>query len=128
MGKIIYPELSYKINGILFKTHNTLGKNCSEGQYSDFVENLLIESKLRYEREKILPPIFEGEKIGRNKVDFLIDNKIILELKSKKIILKDDYYQVKRYLAVFNKKLGIIVNFRSSYIYPKRILNSSVNE
>ena len=128
MGKIIYPELSYIINGILFKTHNTLGKNCSEGQYSDFVEKLLKESGIKYEREKILPPIFDGEKAGRNKVDFLIDNKIIiiLELKSKKVISKDDYYQVKRYLTALSKKLGIIVNFRSSYIYPKRILNSSV--
>lgn len=125
MGKIIYPELSFKINGILFKTHNTLGRYCSEGQYSDFVEKLLKESKLKYEREKILPPIFDGEKAGRNKVDFLIENEIILEIKSKKIILKDDYYQIKRYLTVLNKKLGILVNFRSSYIYPKRVLNSA---
>ncbi len=125
---IIYPELSFKINGILFKTHNQLGKYCSESQYSDFVEKLLKESNLRYEREKILPPIFDGEKTGRNKADFLIEDTIILELKSKTIITKDDYYQVKRYLTALNKKLGIIVNFRSSYIYPKRVLNSSANE
>lgn len=126
MGKIIYPELSFKINRILFKAHNTLGRYCSESEYSDFVEKCLKESQLLFEREKILPPIFEGEKNGRNKVDFLIENKIILELKSKKIITKDDYYQVKRYLTALNKKLGILVNFRSTYIYPKRILNSSV--
>lgn len=65
MGKIIYSDLSYKINGILFKTHNTLGRNCSEGQYSDFVEKLLKESQLKYEREKTLPPMFDGEKSGR---------------------------------------------------------------
>lgn len=106
MGKIIYPELSFKINGILFKTHNTLGRYCSEGQYSDFVEKLLKESKLKYEREKILPPIFDGEKAGRNKVDFLIENEIILEIKSKKIILKDDYYQIKRYLDLIAKIYG----------------------
>lgn len=128
MGKIIYPDLSFRINGILFKTYNQLGRYCSEGQYADFVEKLLKESKLKYEREKIVPPIFDGEKPGRNKIDFLIEDVIILELKSKKIILKDDYYQVKKYLTSLNKKLGILVNFRSSYIYPKRILNSSANE
>ncbi len=128
MGKIIHPELSFKVNGILFKTHNQLGRYYSEGQYADFVEKLLKESNIRYEREKILPPIFDGEKTGRNKVDFLIEDTIILELKSKTIITKDDYYQVKRYLTALNKKLGIIVNFRSSYIYPKRVLNSSANE
>ncbi len=123
MGKIIYPDLSFKINGILFKTHNHLGKYCNEKQYADFIEKLLKESQLKYEREKVLPPSFEGEKEGRNKVDFLIEDTIVLELKSKKIISKDDYYQTKRYLVALNKKLGILVNFRSTYIYPKRILN-----
>lgn len=93
MGKIIYPELSFKINGILFKTHNHLGKYCNEKQYADFIESLLKESSLKYKREKVLPPSFEGEKEGRNKVDFLIEDTIVLELKSKKIISKDDYYQ-----------------------------------
>ena len=52
MGKIIHPELSFKVNGILFKTHNQLGRYYSEGQYADFVEKLLKESNIRYEREK----------------------------------------------------------------------------
>ncbi|MBI5123059.1 GxxExxY protein [Candidatus Roizmanbacteria bacterium] len=123
MSKIIFPDLSFKINGILFKTHNHLGRYCSEKQYADFIEKCLKESQLKYKREKVLPPSFEGEKNGRNKVDFLIEDVIILELKSKKLISKDDYYQIKRYLVALNKKLGILVNFRSSYIYPKRILN-----
>jgi|SRR3989344_2773747 len=123
MGKIIYPDFSFKINGILFKTHNYLGKYCNEKQYADFIENLFKESQIKYEREKVLPPSFEGEKEGRNKVDFLIEDIIILELKSKKMISKDDYYQTKRYLVALNKKLGMLVNFRSTYIYPKRILN-----
>ena len=126
-GENHLPDLSFKINGILFKTHNQLGRYCSENQYADFIEKCLKESLLKYEREKILPPIFEGEKVGRNKIDFLIEDTIILELKSKKIITKDDYYQIKKYLTVLNKKLGILVNFRSAYIYPKRVLNSSAN-
>ena len=123
MGKIIFSELSFKINGILFKTHNNLGKYCNEKQYADYIEKLLKESSLKYEREKIIPPGFEGEKIGRNKIDFLIEDEIVLEIKSKKLISKNDYYQTKRYLVALNKKLGILVNFRANYIYPKRILN-----
>lgn len=72
--------------------------------------------------------MFKEEREGRNKVDFLIENKVILEVKSKKIITKDDYFQRRRYLSVLNKKLGILVNFRSTYLHPKRILNSSVKE
>ena len=128
MDKIIYPELSYKITGILFKTHNELGMHCSEKQYCDLIEKYLTEQKIAYNREQILPPIFEGEKPGRNKADFIVENKIVLEIKSKKIITKDDYYQTRKYLTVIHLKLGILVNFRSAYLHPKRILNSSVKE
>ena len=54
----------------------------------------------------------------------MTDDKIIVELKAKDIVLKDDYYQTVRYLVSFNKKLGIIFNFRQKVLRPKRILNS----
>ena len=125
-SKLIFPELSYEITGILFKTHNELGRFLNEKQYADAVEKLLKEGKIKYEREKDLPISFDGEQKGRNKVDFMIENKIILELKSKRILLRDDYYQVKRYLEAVNLKLGLLVNFRDKYLKPKRILNSKV--
>lgn len=58
------------------------------------------------------------------KVDFLIEGKILLEIKTKRILGKEDYYQTKRYLAALNKKLAIVVNFRDKSIRPKRIINS----
>lgn len=126
--EIVYRDLSYKINGILFAVHNELGQFYNEKQYCDKIEYRLKELNLKYEREKILPPSFEKEFEGRNKLDFLIENKIILEVKTKRFLDNNDYYQVKRYLIVLNKKLGILVNFRRKYITPKRILNSSAKE
>ena len=128
MKDLIYPELSYKISGILFSAHNQLGQFCNEKQYCDFIEKYLKEVGLKYEREMVLPPSFENEFKGRNKIDFIIDDKIILEAKAKRLITNEDYYQVKRYLIAFNKKLGILVNFRKKYITPKRILNSLAKE
>lgn len=125
-SKIIYPELSYKINGILYKTHNELGRFCNEKQYGDFIEKLLKEEKIKHEREKILPESFDGEHKGRNKLDFIIDDKIILELKAKRILPREDYYQAKRYLEALNLKLAMLVNFRDKYLKPRRILNSKV--
>lgn len=122
--KIIYKELSFEINGICFQTQNELGRLCNEKQYCDKIEYLLKEAKLQYEREKILPIGFIGETPGRNKIDFLIENKIILEVKAKRILSRVDYYQVQRYLQALNLKLGILVNFRDEAIKPKRILNS----
>lgn len=128
MAKIFYPELSYKITGILYKTHNELGRFCIEKQYSDAIENYLKKFKMKYEREKVLLISFEGEMKGRNKIDFLIEDLIILEIKAKNIITKEDYFQIRRYLSALNKKLGIIVNFRSIYLHPKRVLNPNSNE
>lgn len=126
--KLIYSDLTYEINGILFSVHNELGRFCNEKQYSDAIENKLKIKKIEYKREEIIPESFEGELRGRNKVDFIIEDKLILEIKSKRILSKEDYYQLRRYLDAFNKKLGILVNFRQKMIRPKRILNSSIKE
>lgn len=124
LEKVIYPELSYKITGILFTVHNELGRFCNEKQYCDALEELLKKLSIKYERERVLEKSFEGEKLGRNKIDFIIEEKILLEIKAKRVIEREDYYQTKRYLSALNFKLGLIVNFRDKYITPKRILNS----
>lgn len=125
--KVIYPELSYQLTGILFEVHNILGRFCNEKQYGDAIENYLKKNKISYEREYVLPPSFESELEGRNKLDFIVEGKIVLEIKAKRIIEKSDYYQTVRYLKAVNKKLGLLVNFRDKLIKPRRILNSSSN-
>lgn len=123
---LVFPELSYKICGLLFKVHNSLGRYCNEKQYSDAFEYLLIKKGIKYEREKYIPSSFEDEKQGRNKVDFIIEDLITVEIKSKRILLKEDYYQIKRYLIAFKKQLGLLVNFRDKFLKPRRILNSFI--
>jgi GxxExxY protein len=125
--EVIFPELSYKICGLCFNIHNSLGRYLNEKQYGDALENLLKENNISYDREIPLPQAFKGEKERRNIADFVVDNKIIVELKAKDIVLKNDYYQIMRYLVSFNKKLGIIFNFRQKVLRPKRILNSEAN-
>ncbi len=122
--KLIFKDLSYKINGLLFDIHNELGRYCNEKQFCDALEDKLKQNNITYEREKVLPPSFEGEKNGRHRVDFIIENKIIIEAKVKRYLDKEDYYQLQRYLKAFQKQLGILVNFRDERIKPKRVLNS----
>ena len=64
--KVIYPKLSYKICGLCFYVHNKLGRYRNEKQYGDLLEKLLKENNFNFEREKVLPPSFEGEKNRRN--------------------------------------------------------------
>lgn len=123
-SKVIYPDLSYKITGILFAVHNELGRFCNEKQYADLAERYFGKFNVQYEREKILPESFSGEQRGRNKIDFLVEDKIIFEIKAVRVVGREEYYQIRRYLQAANKKLGILVNFREKYLRPRRILNS----
>ena len=113
--KIIYPELSYKLTGLCFSTHNELGRFAREKQYSDAIAKKLKEANIFFQRE-----LRVGD--DGNILDFLIENKIILEFKAERIITKADYYQLQRYLQSSNIKLGIIVNFRDRFLKPKRIV------
>jgi len=120
LEKIIFPELSYTITGICFEVHNKLGRYSREKQYGDLLEEKLKEIKIPYKRE------FRIEKTG-NTVDFLLDNKIILELKAKSTILKDDYYQTQRYLQASNIRLALLINFQNRYLKPIRIVKIDTN-
>lgn len=118
-GKIIYKDLSYKINGWLFKTHQELGKFRKEKDYGDYLEHLLKNDALRYAREYRIKDFKEVHNI----VDFIVDDKIIIELKAKSFLTKDDFNQVKCYLSALNLKLGLLVNFRHDKAIIRRVLN-----
>lgn len=126
--KLIYHDTTFKINGALFSVQNELGRYRNEQQYSDAIEQKLKKAGLSYKREYAIPVSFDGEAPGRSRVDFLIEDKIILEVKAKDFVTKEDYYQIRRYLDSAQLKLGLLVNFRNKSLRIKRILNSNVEE
>ena len=118
--KLLHGELSYQINGLLFDVHNELGQFAKEKQYGDLLEKKLKENNIGYRRELVV-----GE--SGNICDFLVEGKVLLELKSKPFLLNSDYDQVKRYLHSCDLELGILVNFRSKYLKPKRVIRTKPN-
>lgn len=126
-GKIIHQELSYQVTGLCFKVHVKLGRFCREKQYADLLEELLKEKSIAYRREVRISTINNNSPAG-NIPDFIIMDKIILDCKAKHFITKDDYIQMQRYLKGANLKLGLIVNFRNTYLKPKRVINNEKQE
>jgi GxxExxY protein len=124
LQNVIYPELSYGLTGIFFKVHNELGYYCKENQYCEAIELLLKEKLIRYKRELSLKSNNDLIKDNSNRVDFLLEDKIVIEVKAKRFMGRDEYNQTQRYLQMLNLKLGIIVNFHQRYLVPKRIINS----
>ncbi|MDD5528220.1 MAG: GxxExxY protein [Patescibacteria group bacterium] len=122
--ELIYKDLSYKITGVLFQVHNDLGRYKNEKQYSDYFEKLLKENNINYSREfRINNP---KNKTVRSICDFIIENKIIIEIKAVSFIDREFYFQIKRYLTDLNLELGLLVNFRQKCLTPKRILNGNL--
>lgn len=123
MVELIYPELSYKIIGVLFKVHSKLGGKYQEKYYQRAVGVALKETGLLYEKEIAVDLSFGNTKIGKYILDFLIENRIILELKATPRFNREDFRQISSYLKAKNLKLGILVNFRGQKLTYKRVLN-----
>ena len=121
--KLVYPELSYKLIGILFEVHTELGNRYQEKYYQRAIEVKLKRNKIFYKKEISVDLIIDEERIGKYFLDFLIDDKIILELKAKPRFTKNDYNQVKAYLEAFKLELGLLVNFFGDSLEYKRVLN-----
>ncbi|MFA4941202.1 MAG: GxxExxY protein [Patescibacteria group bacterium] len=124
---ILYKDLSYKVQGILFEVRKTYGSGHKEKVYCNAIEELLVANKTFYKREPSFNVLSKltGKIIGIYRPDFVIDDKIILEVKAVDIIPKNFIDQIYSYLKVSKFELGIFVNFRSPRLYIKRIIYSN---
>lgn len=122
-NKVIYKELSYKIIGILFEVYNDLGYGYQEKHYEIAITKYLISAKINFKRQAPYLIKAKGEIIGRYYLDFLLEDKIVLEIKKGNYFSRRNIEQVKGYLKVTGMKLGILANFTSSGVKFFRVLN-----
>lgn len=125
-NKIIHPELSYKIVGILFKVHTELGNKYQEKYYQRAIAIELEKQGIKFKKELMVDLVYNNEKIGKYFIDFLIEDLVVLEIKANTDFKLSDYKQVSAYLKSKNIKLGILANFRSEKLTYKRILNPQI--
>ncbi len=120
---LIYPDESYKIVGILYDVFNNLGSGHKECFYQKAIAIALTNEKIKFKEQAYTPVTYKNVKIGKYFLDFLIDDKIVLEIKKDSIFRKQNIEQVYSYLKANNLKLGILANFTRTKVDYKRILN-----
>lgn len=105
------------------EVHKELGKGFSEFVYGDALEIELINSGINYKREVKYNITYKGDLLPHYYVaDFVIDNKIILEIKAIESLSKSHVKQTLNYLAASKIKLGLLVNFGEDSLTYKRII------
>lgn len=120
---LLYPELSYRIIGVLFDVFNELGYQYQEKYYQRAIQKAFLNLGIAFKEQVNASIEYDGEIIGRYIYDFLIDDKIILEIKRGDRFSTSDIRQILAYLQRSNLVLRILARFSSKGLKFKRIIN-----
>jgi GxxExxY protein len=110
-------KLSYQIIKAAIAVHEELGPGLLESVYSKALAFELSEKKISFERERLLPILYKGHELGDPLViDMIIDDKLIIELKSVEEVRPVHLKQLLTYLRLTNKELGLLINFNTALL------------
>jgi len=119
-------ELTYEIRGAIFDVYNELGPGLLESVYEEALAFELKERGLKVERQVEVPIRYKGNELKTPlRLDLLIENQVIVELKSVEEMKPVFAKQLLTYLRLLNKRVGLLVNFSSNNIREgiRRIVN-----
>ena len=125
-NNLVFPKTSYKLMSLVFEVHNKIGNKWREKDFCNAFETLLIREKISYKREKTVKIEFEGKPFATCRLDFIIDNRIILEFKKVWQLGNNEIKQALRYLDAANLKLAILINIRHTRVQYIRVVNPKI--
>ncbi|EKE07391.1 MAG: hypothetical protein ACD_18C00100G0005 [uncultured bacterium] len=120
---LLYPELSFEINGILFDVFKQIGGGHLEKYYQKAVALGLKNKNINFKEQYYVPLKYENEIVGKYFLDFLIEDKIVIELKRGQFVPANIINQTKQYLVSLNLELALIACFTHKGVFIKRIIN-----
>jgi len=118
-----YSELTGKIIGAAMEVHTILGCGFQELIYQ---RALYLELKLRkisFKREESMKVFYKGRSVGERRVDFLVEDKIAVEIKAIKALEDVHFAQAINYLEAYNLEIGLLINFGAKSLDFKRLEN-----
>lgn len=116
-----YSEITAKIIGCAMKVHSTLGNGFQEVIYQRALEIEMGKQNLNFEREKTMPIYYDNQEIGTRRVDFFVEEKIMVELKSITQLEKVHLAQALNYLEAYKMQVGLLINFGGTKLEFKRL-------
>lgn len=126
-NRVITNNLSREVVDIVFQVHNTLGPGLLESIYEEVLCYELQNRDLQFTRQQAIPDVYKDKKLDLGfRADIIVENKIIIEIKSIESIAPVHHKQILSYLKLSNVKLGLLVNFNVSLIKDgiHRIVNN----
>jgi GxxExxY protein len=110
-------EISYKIRGAIFKVFNELGPGLLESAYEAALMYELQKEGLMVKSQVPIPLVYDNIKLEIGfRIDLLVENKVVVEIKSVENLAEVHHKQVITYLKLSGKKLGLLVNFNCAHI------------
>ena len=109
--QIVDRELSYRVVNAFFEVYNTLGIGFLESVYARAMVIALRNREIEVDVEVPVKVFFEGHVVGVHRLDMLIEQRIVVELKSTEVLPRTALRQTRSYLAAANLELGIILHF-----------------
>jgi GxxExxY protein len=118
-------SLTYAVIGCAMKVHNTLGNGFQEVIYQRCLAIELGRAGLAFARELEQDIFYEGINVGTRRADFIVENKLVVELKA--LINLEDVHlaQAKNYVTAYNFNKGLLINFGSTSLQYKLVFNSN---
>ena len=122
--KLKYAEVTEKIIGCAMEAHNFLGNGFQEVIYQRALAIEFEAADIQFEREKDLPIKYKGKDIGTRRVDFLVENTIMVELKAISELDDSHYAQIINYLEAYRLEIGLLINFGGKRLIWKRFIKT----
>jgi GxxExxY protein len=120
---LLFPDLSYEIIGCAYLVWDELGQGHMEKIYQKAMAVALKVKGLKFREQVHYSLKFQNETVGKGFLDFLVEEKVIVELKKAEMFSKANIDQVLNYLKLSNLQLGILINFTKDGLKFKRIVN-----
>lgn len=118
-----HEELTHKIIGCAMKVHSTLGNGFQEVIYQRALAIEMEKQGLTYQREMEMSIYYEGINIGTRRVDFFVEENILVELKAVIKLEEVHLAQAMNYCQAYNLPIGLLINFGAKSMEFKRVYN-----